>query len=74
MHNGLNGTILDPERPLSLDRMNEPGLLGPTEFMMLSFVNGEFTFVVVVSNVGLDVVQSWRTRFGLVPDRSLTTM
>jgi len=56
LYNGLDRSVLNPERPPPPGRVNEPGLLRPTELMVLSFMNSEFRFVVVVTDVSISVV------------------
>ena len=74
LYDGLDGSVLNPERPSPPGRVNKPSVLGPTELVVLLFMNGKFGFVVVVVvDIGLSVVQTHRTRLGLVPDGSLTS-
>ena len=74
LYDGLNGTGLNTKRPPSLSRVNEPGLLRPMEFMVLSLMNGEFAFIVIVANLSYGAVENCRARLGLVPDRSLASV
>lgn len=74
LYDGLDRVVLDSERPLPLGRVNKSRLLGPAQFMMLSFMDGEFVILVVIINVGVGVVGSEGTGLRLIPDRSLTSV
>jgi len=74
LYGGLNGAILNSERPPSPGGVDKPGFRWPKEFVVLALVNGQLAFVGVVINVGLSVVQGERGGLRLVPDRSLVCM
>ena len=72
LYDGLDGAVLNSEGPPPPGRVDKSCLWRPTEFVMLSLVNGEFTFFFIFTDVGLSIVWSGSGGPRLVPDGSLT--
>ena len=65
---------MDPEGPPPLGGVNKPSLLRPTELMVFLFIDDKFTFIAVIINLSLAVIESWRTGARLVPDGGLMSV